>query len=282
VPELSQEQFEFILQFIHAEKVLDMFPVVNDTTVAALFGITAEEYRAVRDKISDRARYSAVELLDEPEFSAKIEALPIPAEYTVVGVGDSFTDDDQSWLEILRFVLQSRFSQCKLNIINSGVSTQTSTHIVARVQQIIALKPDLVVFFLGTNDAQRIDACPDKTLVGIEESGKNFELLNKLVRSETAADVVWFTPTGILEDRIARHWMLGNTGSSWASADVESVVERITAIPETVVDLTQVFGKPPRGELLLEDGLHPSLAGHKLIVKELIDVLAAQSKMSAA
>lgn len=276
MPELSQDQFEFILQFIHAEKILGMLPVVNDTTVAALFGITAAEYRAVRDKISDRARTAARELLSEPKFAAKIDSLPIHAEYTVVGVGDSFTDDDQSWLEILRFVLQSRFSQCKLNIVNSGVSTQTSTHIVARFQEVIALQPDLVVFFFGTNDAQRIDACPDKTLVGIEESNDNFELLNKLVRSETAADVIWFTPTGILEGRIAKHWMLGNTGSSWLSTDVERVAERIRAIPETVVDLTRVFGEPPRGDLLLEDGLHPSLSGHKLIVKELVDVLATK------
>jgi lysophospholipase L1-like esterase len=43
------------------------------------------------------------------------------------------------------------------------------------------------------------------------------------------------------------------------------------------VDLQAVFGLPPAPSLLLPDGLHPSLAGQKKIVRAVVETLAAAS-----
>ena len=42
-----------------------------------------------------------------------------------------------------------------------------------------------------------------------------------------------------------------------------------------VVDLVPIFGQPPKPEFLLDNGLHPSLAGHQAIAKALIERLTA-------
>jgi lysophospholipase L1-like esterase len=44
--------------------------------------------------------------------------------------------------------------------------------------------------------------------------------------------------------------------------------------PDPVVDLQDAFGTPPPPELLLPDGLHPSLAGQKTIVRALVETLS--------
>ena len=44
-------------------------------------------------------------------------------------------------------------------------------------------------------------------------------------------------------------------------------------LPDPVVDLQKIFGCPANPDLLLSEGIHPSLAGHKAIVTALIEQL---------
>jgi acyl-CoA thioesterase-1 len=44
----------------------------------------------------------------------------------VFGVGDSFTDDLQSWLEIVRHLLEERRPRDEIRIINAGLSAHTT------------------------------------------------------------------------------------------------------------------------------------------------------------
>ena len=106
--ELSPVQQAYVLQFQHKEKLLAGIPGISDATIAALWDLDATTYRRVRDQFAENARHVAQELLADADFAASIDRLPFAPETTVVGLGDSITDDDQSWLEILRHLLDLR------------------------------------------------------------------------------------------------------------------------------------------------------------------------------
>jgi acyl-CoA thioesterase-1 len=43
--------------------------------------------------------------------------------------------------------------------------------------------------------------------------------------------------------------------------------------PDPVVDLVTLFGQPPAAGLLMDDGVHPTLAGQQAIVRALVERL---------
>lgn len=270
--DLTQVQFAYILQFMHAEKILTQFPFVNDHTVASLFGLEENQYRSIRQKSMVQAQNAAKELLDESEFPAMVDAIHLKPGSTIVGVGDSFIDDDQSWLEILRNILEIRRPQDKFIVVNAGISMQTSSQIVSRFQQVLAMQPAQVIFMLGANDAQRVGPSPIKTLVSPFETKANFEYLKDQASIQT--NLLWITPTPVIEEKIESHWMLGNSGSRWLNEDLKTVAELMRHMEDPVIDLHTTFGCPVNPALLLEDGLHPSLTGHKHIAREVVQALS--------
>ena len=83
------------------------------------------------------------------------------------------------------------------------------------------------------------------------------------------------TPPPVIEERIARHWLLSAKRVAWRNDDLAAIAERVRAQPDPHVDLAAVFGHPPDPRLLMEDGLHPSLAGQVAIVRAVVARLAA-------
>jgi lysophospholipase L1-like esterase len=51
------------------------------------------------------------------------------------------------------------------------------------------------------------------------------------------------------------------------------VAEVIRRQPDISVDLQRIFGRSANSKLLMDDGLHPNLAGQTAIVKALVDRL---------
>ncbi len=271
--EISQEQFEYILQFMHAEKLLDQFPVVNDETVGALFGLSGDMYRAIRDKSAVQTQIAAEEMLDDQNFARMISDLPFGLEDVIVGVGDSFTDDDQSWFEIFRSVLDIHRPQDQIKLVNAGISMQSTPQIVSRVRDVLATQPNYILLMLGANDAQRIGPSPKKTLVSIDETKGNLQLIENFCVEHIDLKLTWITPTPVIEEKISVHWMLGNTEIRWRNEDIAAIASLVRAMPSPVTDLGRVFNNPVDPELMLSDGLHPSIAGHKMILREVVTTL---------
>jgi len=59
----------------------------------------------------------------------------------------------------------------------------------------------------------------------------------------------------------------------WTNEDVTLVANLVRRQKDQVVDLKQVFGVPPNPQYFL-DGLHPSLAGQRLIARTLVEQLS--------
>ena len=273
---LSSEQLAYVLQFQHPQKILAGMPGLNDATVAAIFGMEVEAYRRLRDRFAEGTLQAAHDLLADPGFANRVDRLPFKPGDTVVGLGDSITDDDQSWLEILRVLVEARRSQDRVQIVNAGISGDTTSQMISRFLDVVLQKPDWIICMAGTNDARQHGTSPTKVLVSIEETGRNLAMLRNFAATQTSARLVWMTPTPVIEGQIASDWFLGPLQLKWSNEDLAAVANAVRDQPDLVVDLWTAFGTPPDPGLLLPDGLHPSLAGQKTIVTALVDRLAAR------
>jgi acyl-CoA thioesterase-1 len=273
VEELTPKQFAYVLQFQHLEKLLADLPGVNDAAMAALFGVDVRMYRGIRDSFARRARGAAQELLADAAFADRVDQLAFKPGEIVVGLGDSITDDDQSWLEILRHLLEIRRPQDGIKVVNAGVSGDTTSQMITRFLDVVLDEPDWIICMAGTNDARLHGQSPTKVLVSVEETEKNLTMLRNFAATQTTARWVWMTPATVIEEQIADHWFFWAFEQRWRNDDLAAIADVVRRQPELVVDLQAVFGVPADPALLLPDGLHPSLAGQKAIVTALVETL---------
>src|SRR5690348_9727536 len=105
---LTFEQTEFLIQFLHPEKILNWSTTIDERMLATIYGVDITVYRALREKFANRVRQAAQEFLGDAAFAKKVDKLPFAKNSVVVGLGDSITDDRQSWLEILGDLLSLR------------------------------------------------------------------------------------------------------------------------------------------------------------------------------
>ncbi len=266
----------YVLQFEHLEKRLEGMPGATDEHIAALFGLEVEAYRSIRGRYASRARQAAQDLLTQPAFAAQVDRLPFRSGDVVVGLGDSITDDDQSWLEMLRALLESRRAGDHVRVVNAGVSGDTTAQMIARFLDVVVEQPDWIICMAGTNDARLHGRSPTKVLVSIEETAKNLGMLRHMAATQTGARWVWMTPTPVIESQIAEHWMLSGFELNWRNGDLLAIRNALCARPEPVVDLWDAFGHPADPWYLLPDGLHPSIEGQVAIVQALVGQLAGE------
>src|SRR5215467_7450889 len=99
MPELTYEQQTWTLKFMHPEKT---YPTLTEEMLAKLFEMPLKIYRQIKEECAAATRQAAEELLADADFAARVGRLPFAPGSTVVGLGDSITDDWQSWIEIMR------------------------------------------------------------------------------------------------------------------------------------------------------------------------------------
>jgi acyl-CoA thioesterase-1 len=269
--DLTPDQNAYLIQFAHLDKI---WPGLNETAIAPVFGFDVETYRSIRASFAENTYNVASELLTDPVFAARVDRLPFKPGATVVGLGDSITDDLQSWLEILRHLLKMRRLQDDIKVVNAGVSGDITAQIISRFLDIVLQQPDWIICMAGTNDARTHGQSPTKTLVSLEETAKNLEALRNFAVTQTTAHWVWMTPTPVIEAYIAQHWLCVGSQLGWSNRDLVAIAEVMHQFPDPVVDLQMVFGNPANPDLLLPDGVHPSLAGQKAIVTALVERLS--------
>jgi lysophospholipase L1-like esterase len=147
--------------------------------------------------------------------------------------------------------------------------------VLRRIGDVVALQPAWVICMAGTNDTVTFLDYPDERLLRVEETAYNLARIRRYLVEHTAARIVWMTPATTDEEKITRHWHLGPMRMVWANAGLAAVADVVRAQPDPVVDLHALFGLPPNPAWLLEDGLHPSLAGQKAILRALVARVSA-------
>lgn len=267
--DLSREQKQYVLHLIHHEKTV----FASEEICAALLGYDLPDFREIKMEFAHCVRQIAQELLSDPTFCHLIERLPFKAGSIVVGLGDSITDDYTSWCEILREVLALHRPDDGIQVINAGVSGQTTTEILSRFLQVVNQNPDWLIIMAGTNDARRHGLHPTKSLVSSEETEKNYEALRAFSENQTHARICWMTPPPVIPEQIVNHWFLSQAQVMWLNEDLQKLSKILLKMPDLVVDLQTAFD-PPDPKLFMDDGLHPSLEGQKVILRALVEKLA--------
>lgn len=189
-----------------------------------------------------------------------------PQEGVIVAVGDSLTagyglDEQQAYPALLEAKLRAAGKHYR--VVNSGVSGETSSGTLSRIDWILTLNPDIVVLETGANDGLR---------------GQDIQLLqenlnNIIVKLKKAGVEVIFTGMKMV-------WNLGEEYTTSFNAVYPAVADAHDVIFMEFF-LQDVATVP---ELNLEDGLHPNQAGYKRIVENLfpyvVEAIEELEKMS--
>jgi acyl-CoA thioesterase-1 len=272
-------EIEESMQYHHPEKTLAELPggqEIGDELLAPFFGTDVRTYRKIKGVFEERARRCARDLLQDTRFTRLVERLPFEPGSTVVGLGDSITDDSQSWLEILRHLLAERRPQDGIRLVNAGISGDTTSGLLGRFLDILEIGPAWIFVLIGTNDVAFVRHPRTKSLVSPEETGKNLHTLRDLAVMLSEARLAWMTPPPAIEARIAE----GSSPSepTWRNAELAEVARLVHEVAggNPLVDLWEAFGDPPKPDLLLPDGLHPSLTGQKAIAAAFVEQLSCR------
>jgi acyl-CoA thioesterase-1 len=272
----SQPDFAALfVQFIHFDKIFASFgTALDEETLSGLYGLDVQTYRDLLAGFEAAARQAAEELLKDADFAARVDRLPFAPGEMVVGLGDSITDDLQSWAEILRHLLELRRPDDQIQVVNQGISGDTTADVLRRYVSILLTQPSWIVCMLGTNDVQRNGRQATKTLVSPDETALNLAELRHLAANESArTEWAWITLPPCDEELVAASPFMAQGEISVRNDDIVAVADYVRDQPEPVVDLVDLFGIPPASELMMDDGLHPSLAGQQAIVRTLVERL---------
>jgi len=270
------EYQSYLVQFFHPDKMLSWFSAsVNaEDTTAHIHDMDLDTWLKIKTALSDNAQKAAVELLDEPDFARLVDQLPFKPGSKIIGLGDSITDDYQSWFEILRALLKIRRPHDEISLLNFGISGDTTSQIVSRFLPVALENPDWILCLAGTNDARLHGAFEPETLLSPEETARNIRILSKLKETQTKAQWIWITPPSVDEERVKSHWFFVLCQALFRNADIAVIADLIKDRPEPVIDIRGLFEASQQQDLLLEDGVHPSLEGHKVITRAVVEFLS--------
>jgi lysophospholipase L1-like esterase len=274
----TRDELERLVQLQHPWKVLAGLPGVarlDESVTAGLLGTDPATYGELRADVERAVAESARRLLEDPAVAERVDALPFAPGDVVVALGDSLTADLGSWAEILRRMLDLRRGGDGIRLVNAGVSGETTTDVRKRLVAVAREAPAWVVVLLGINDARRHGHDAPEPLVSREETARNLRLIRDFLGRRTDARLVWMTPPPVLEDLIVRDRRFRFQELIWDDAEVEARAALAHDLGDPVIDLGPVFGRPCPPELLLADGLHPSLVGHERILGAVLKGLSA-------
>ena len=272
-PPTGPADLELLVRFEHPAKFLAVKELPGAAFMprecqAALYGVGAAELVRIRHALEGATAAAAGALLAEPGVRDAVAAFPVPPGGTLVALGDSITDDLQSWAEILRHCLAA-VRPGEVTVINAGISGDTTVDALARLYGIAELRPALVIAMLGTNDCQR-HGPHEALLVPPDASLGNAREITRWLDA-AGARVAWLTPPPVDEAALTR--TTGDRPFTIRAADVRHLSDALLTSGLTVVDTGSALSPTVAGGDLLPDGVHPSLTGQTTIARHTLTAL---------
>ena len=170
-------------------------------------------------------------------------------EGTIVAVGDSLTaglgvDEQFAYPALLEKKLAS--GGFRFKVINAGISGETSSGALSRINWILTLKPEIVILETGANDGLR----------GIDPGlmRKNLQQIIRLLQERNVTIV------------LAGMQMVQNLGREYTDAFRKVYPEAARKFGILLIPffLEGVAGKPALNQA---DGIHPSAEGYKVVAE---------------
>ncbi|WP_205747387.1 arylesterase [Desulfopila sp. IMCC35006] len=170
---------------------------------------------------------------------------------TIVAVGDSLTagyglDESAGYPALLERKLQA--DGYDYQVVNAGVSGETSNGTLSRMEWILTLAPDIVLLETGANDGLRG--------VDPEVAEKNIRNILQILKDK---DVVVL---------LAGMKMVWNMGPAYV-AKFNAIYPKLAKEFDVVFVPFFLDGVAMKGDLTLGDGIHPNAQGYKIITDNL-------------
>lgn len=268
---------QFLVPYLNLEKRYPLLPGVKNTeAVASFIGISNAELIETRVAYDQQAEMTAQEILKDEVVLQQIENLPFEKGDMITAIGDSLTDDLQSWFEIMRHVLEIARPDLELEFVNMGVHEDTTFDALRRLHRaVVDRKPDWVFVSLGTFDAMRLHAAADRTHVSLSEFWENLNSIEKAISETTQNPVVWITPPPVITELMIKVPLFEGTVEEKDLSQYREVVAGRTGY---IVDPRgRRMGKPAEAWNYLPDGFHPSAPGHSATVKAVFKTLSSSN-----
>ncbi|MRH90261.1 hypothetical protein GFY24_22950 [Nocardia sp. SYP-A9097] len=263
---MTSELTAKLVRYQKPELSLPYLNGIDSAHVAALFGIEADEYRALLDELDNQARAAAADLLTEPGIAEQVHRLPFAPRSRVLALGESSTADRLSWFEILRHLVQLHRPEDDIVFTNLAITGATTTQTLKSSGALRFQRPDWVLCQLGANDAQRLGTNGAR-VVSAEETTRNFELLRF---QASDARWVWLTPTDTDETLAAEFRPFQAAGIGWQAKDHVETAAALRARPEPVIDILTPTRPTPDRRLFESDGLHLTPAGQVIVTRTVL------------
>lgn len=190
---------------------------------------------------------------DPPQQASVSEADPAspPSRGIIVAMGDSLTagfglSESEAYPALLtqRLAAEGRPFQ----VINAGVSGETSSGALARIDWVLTLSPDIVILETGANDGLR----------GLD---------TERMAANIGALVAAFQEKGVVVI-LAGMKMVRNLGPDYVGK-FEAVYPRIADKYKPVFIPFFLDGVAGKKSLNLSDGIHPNAKGHRIIAERI-------------
>jgi acyl-CoA thioesterase I len=278
LPVPDADELELLVRFEHPGKFLAVKELPggalrDDHCLAQAYGSSPAALARVRDRLRAELWEAADLLLGEGGVREAVAAFGVPAGGTFVALGDSITDDVQSWAELLRCCLE-RVRPDEVTVVNAGVSGDTTADALARLHGIVALRPDLVIAMLGTNDCQ-LHGPHRAQVVSPRDSRANVAAISRWLR-DAGTRVVWLTPPPV--DREALAASVGERRFDIHAGNLRRFTESLTTTGLEVVDTGARLAPSAAAGDLLPDGVHPTLTGQRRIAETVLLALGSHSR----
>ncbi|WP_086931972.1 SGNH/GDSL hydrolase family protein [Agarilytica rhodophyticola] len=259
-----------LIRFFHPEKRLDFLPgSENVNALANFFGLSEQEYLDIKGEFRENVENCAKQLIEEPIVSEAISTIKLKTGDSIAVIGDSLTDDYQSWFEILKKTFQILRPELQLQWHNTALSGDTSMQLFSTLSRLESIKPDYLFCLIGTNDG-RIHGSLKKHCTSIDEVSNNFDAIESLGKSVATKKFIWMTPVGVDERRIREDWLLTRMGAIWDDRHILKISDLIMSRVESKIDLRKIL-PDDREEVFIEDGLHWSLSFQKRVARNVIE-----------
>lgn len=265
------------VQFFHPEKKYGFLRGgFNRAAHAALFGLREQFFASMQDAFTDKVKTAAATLCDDPIFCQAIRQWPLKPAGKVVVLGDSLTDDSQSWFAILAQAFATIRPNDDIEWINLAVSGDTTAQLLGSVVPAAQLEADLYLCFSGINDARIQGGKRYKVCVSIDEAQRNLASVVDFASQQTKTPWVFITPVGVDVKRIEQHDFFKPLNATWCPQHVQQVADLVVKQTEHSIDLRPVFGDVADSPLMDDDGLHWSIDGQQLAAKTIAEQLPLQ------
>lgn len=170
---------------------------------------------------------------------------------TIVAVGDSLTagyglDESESYPALLEKKLQA--AGYKYRVVNGGVSGETSSGTLSRMEWILTLEPDIVILETGANDGLRG--------VDPQVAEKNLRQMLQILQEKDVVVV------------LAGMKMVWNMGPEYV-ADFNRIYSELAEDFDVVFLPFFLEGVAMQRQLNLGDGIHPNSQGYKKITENI-------------